>query len=133
MTAEMAITATYYLPLNPPEMERYVTTVVRPVLDVIPMFVILVLLFVIGIRKQKGLWSTPVPQQQQYPVGEGGLPPQQQLPMVWQGQQHVQPQGQFQTQPYYAYPQYPVQNGSQPGMAPPAQQPMMAQQQKTVA
>jgi len=31
--------------------------IVRPVVDVVPLFVVLVLLFVVSIRKEGGLWS----------------------------------------------------------------------------
>lgn len=38
-----------------------VELIVQPLFNFIPMFVILVLLFTIGVRKQKGLWSRPQP------------------------------------------------------------------------
>ncbi|KAK0644056.1 hypothetical protein B0T16DRAFT_460140 [Cercophora newfieldiana] len=111
-TTEMALTATYGLGdriITP----LYVPHIVGPILSCIPMFVLLVLLFTIAIRKQKGPWSNP-PQQTQWAPGTvpyvvpNGTAPQQ-PPMIWQGQP---PQGQ---QPYYPYPQ--------PGVAGYPQQP----------
>ncbi|KAK0616483.1 hypothetical protein B0T14DRAFT_247612 [Immersiella caudata] len=119
MTTEMALTATYGLPESRVIAPVHVPFVVRPILDCIPMFVLLVLLFVIGIRKKKGLWSGQVAQQQQQPapggpviyVAPSGQPGQP--PMVWQGQPV-----QGQQQPYYPYPQqgyagYPQQQQQQ--------------------
>jgi hypothetical protein len=108
LTTEMAITATYGLSEVQKFAPLYVPYIVRPVLDCIPMFVLLILLFVLGIRKRKGLWSSQAPQQLtpgapvMYAV-PGGQPQQ---PMIWQGQP---PQGQQQA--YYPYPQqgYPQQ------------------------
>ena len=85
----MAITVTYSLAPKLTSTPVYVPYVVRPILDCIPMFVLLILLFTIGIRKQKGLWSTPQ-HQQQWPAGGvaygPGGPGSGQPPMIWQGQ-----------------------------------------------
>ncbi|KAK4452644.1 hypothetical protein QBC34DRAFT_293220 [Podospora aff. communis PSN243] len=152
LTTEMALTATYGLS----EVQRiaplYVPYIVRPVLDCIPMFVLLILLFVLGMRKQKGLWSNQAPQQPapgapvMYAV-PGGQP----QPMIWQGQPQGQqqayypppqqgypqqqppsgyphngyPQAGYPQQPVQGYPQQPVQGYPQqaPGAVPPGQEP----------
>lgn len=155
MTAEMAITCTYYL--RPDWRFRiiplYVPYIVRPVLDCTPMFVLLILLFVIGIRKQRGLWSTQQPQPQQWAPGMQPyvvpVQPGQQQPMIWQGQPPLQgyyyPQQQMGQvgggYPHAGYPvqQQPPQTGQvyphqgyvqQPEVAPQTQQPPQVQEQK---
>jgi len=111
---DMAVAATYSL--GPPMglTPIYVPYVVVPVLTTIPMFVLLVLLFTIGIRKQKGLWWNQKPQPQMAPgtvpyvIPNGTAPP-----MVWQGQPV-----QGQQQPYYPYPPQGV--AGYPQQVPPA-------------
>lgn len=92
----MAINATFVLPDFAPRIPEYVEYIVSPLFDSVFMFVILVLLFVVGIRKQKGVWSTQGWQ-------NGG--------QIGMGYSHGQ-------QPMYYYP---PQQGMGMGMAPPGQ------------
>ena len=98
--------------------------IVQPILDTWPVFILLVLLFTMGVRKKDGLWST---QQQQQPWNgtgvqvvavpagfNGGVAPQP----AWQvqPQQEVQQHGQQYPQQYTQqyppqyYQQYPQQH-----------------------
>ena len=146
MTTQMAISATYTLATIHRVSPIYVDLVVRPLLDALPMFVLLILLFIIGNRKQRGLWSTAQPQWGVAGItaaasyAPGGAAPQQ-PPIIWQGQPYYQypqqqPMAGYPQQPPpagYAYPGYP-QSGNPPQQpaqaytpqqqgAPPQQQP----------
>ncbi len=152
----MAIYVNVYLALN--DVDNVVLSIVEPFFDYVFMFIILVLLFTLGVRKSKGLWSQPqgqhgwnYPSVAYMPTAQagGGLPPpmpyhgaeakppQQGLPaylQVAQQQQQAQQHQQFQQQ---YQQQYQQQQGQQ--MAPTQgqyyypqpthQQPMPAYQQ----
>ncbi len=110
--------------------------IVEPILDTWPVFVLLVLLFTMGVRKKDGLWSTQQQQQQQQswngtgvqgvaaPAGfNGGFAPQP----VWQVQpqvvqQHGQqyPQQYAQQYPPQYYQQYPQQHTGYSVVQPPS-------------
>lgn len=148
MTTGLAFAATYHLSDYPPAMEPYVNTIVLPVLDFIPMFVILVMAFTIGVRKAKGLWSggipppssvaapygitiwqgpPPHPGQSYYgpPPPQGGAPaPVYGYPVqpAYGGYPQQQP-GQVQGQPPQGYYAQPPQQGVPPPQTQPGQQP----------
>jgi len=101
MTTELALAATYPLSTNPPVLEDWVYTILVPILNFIPMFVILVMLFTMGIRKTKGLWSTGI-HSVSPPPPTGALPGVAPYPYpapVWQG-----PPPQGLPQGYYGAP-----------------------------
>lgn len=88
-------------------------SIIDPLLSVWPLFVLLVLLFVLGIRRRKGLWTTQqnwmngaAPGQPPYPPGGLYAPP---LPQMGY-------QGQYPGQPMQYPPQYPPQYQQQPPM-----------------
>jgi hypothetical protein len=111
-------------------------TIIQPLLDVWPLFILLVLLFVISIRKQKGLWSLHQP----WMTTQHTLAPAMQAPQgAWapaQGGVYAAPPPGYQGQPMQ-YQQYPpqqlgygalampqMQQNMQPQMYPQPQQPM---------
>ncbi|KAK3347146.1 hypothetical protein B0T25DRAFT_634384 [Lasiosphaeria hispida] len=114
----MIITARYFLDPSQAFIPPYVTLTVGPLFDAVCMFVVLVLLFTLAARKQKGLWSVPPPQWAAPAwvpsMGVAAPAPAGQPGMVWQGPgayQSQQPQPQ--PQPYYYYPP-PQQMGGYP-------------------
>ncbi|KAK5654700.1 hypothetical protein OQA88_7024 [Cercophora sp. LCS_1] len=122
LTVEMALNATYVLPDFAPRAPDYVDYIVSPLFDSVLMFVILVLLFTVSIRKQKGVWSTP---QGWLPSGVPGFMPQG-PGQAQAGNGYVPGQ-----QPYYYYPPQPQPGvGQQPmGQYPYPQYPQPVQQQ----
>ncbi|KAL2172671.1 hypothetical protein VTG60DRAFT_4117 [Thermothelomyces hinnuleus] len=136
-----------------------INLIVGPVFTFIPMFVILVMLFSLGIRKRKGLWSQPPPEWNYppmvviptaYPVMpvqplQQPQQPQQFMPQQYQQQQPVQGlpaylqvaqqkqamQQQYPaTQGYYYPPQQPQQQQQQQPVQPQPQQQQPQQQQQ---
>lgn len=96
-------------------------SIVDPILDVWPFFVLAVLLFVICIRKQLGLWTVMQP----WMDGTATMAPVMQPPM------YAVPMQGYNGQPM-GYPQYPPQQMAY-GVGPQQQQmppPMMQQQQQ---
>ena len=84
--------------------------VIDPILNIWPFAVIMILLFVVGIRKMNGLWSNP--------QAHGQVPTQQYWQPVYQGQPKPDSQG---FAPQYGYYQHnQPQSGHQhvPGVAP---------------
>jgi hypothetical protein len=82
----LAYVATWLLPADAP-VEPLSVLIIDPILGYWPMSVLLILLFAIGVRKQKGLWST-----QQVAVA-----PVSAIPSAaqgsWQQGMYVHPQG----------------------------------------
>ncbi|OIW24633.1 hypothetical protein CONLIGDRAFT_101313 [Coniochaeta ligniaria NRRL 30616] len=122
-TWQLAFVATWVL-VDAPEGQPIAIGVVDPILTAWVMFVILVLLFVIGIRKKQGLWTTHQPwmaNMNQVPgpavPGQGGwvqggaYPPQPQPayqqypPQQYAYAMPQQQQGWVQQQPMQQYPQ----------------------------
>jgi hypothetical protein len=109
----MAFDIDWALPLLPTPLPEAIN-IVDPILDLWCFFVLLVLLFVIGVRKQKGIWSTsqpwiggPVPygaqqKENQYPTTQM---PYQGQPIPYQ--QYTSPEVQQYTSPEIQ--QYPQQ------------------------
>lgn len=123
----IAYEATWVLPNN--VSMPLAINAVDPIMSVWTNFVILVLLFVIGIRKQKGLWTTQqpwmnqqvmAPPPQQGGWGQGGMYPQQQAVYQYPPQQaYGIPHGWTQ-QPHQGEYQHP-QGGSPPYVPSPNQ------------
>lgn len=116
MTTELALAATYTLAAIPPVPEHYVYTIVLPILNFIPMFVILVMLFTMAIRKTKGLWSTGIHSVPPLPPTAGAFPavaPYGVAPApIWQG-----PPPQGHPQSYYGAPPPQMVMAMAPGQA----------------
>lgn len=95
------------------ERQSQAINIIDPLLSIWPFFVLLVLLFVLGIRRRKGLWTTQqnwmngaAPGQPPYPPGGLYAPPPPQMGY----------QGQYPGQPMQYPPQYPPQYQQQPPM-----------------
>ncbi|KAL1835807.1 hypothetical protein VTJ49DRAFT_6038 [Mycothermus thermophilus] len=112
-----------------------VTFIVQPFFNHVFLFVLLVLLFVLAVRKRNGLWSQPQPEwnypsvvyvPQQYAVG---VVPVQAVP-VQQVQPGTQPYPPQQQPPQQAYPQQQQPNTALPAYLQYAQQQQQQQQQQ---
>jgi hypothetical protein len=135
-----------------PSIEPVVSMIVEPFFSFTIMFVVLVMLFSLAIRKAKGLWLNPHPEwayptvtyvhtthYPQGPVPVGMMPgqpqymqqqPMQGVPAYLQVAQQQQQQGQGQ-QGYYYYPQPAQQQPQQMQQPQQPQQPQPVHQQQT--
>lgn len=131
-TWNLAYAATWVLPEDPDYVPRAVT-IVQPMLDVWPLFILLVLLFVISIRKQKGLWSIHQPWMISQPTFAPAMQPQGAF-VPAQGGMYAAPPPGYQGQPmqYQQYPQQQMAYGvpPQPQMQQHMQPQMYPQQQQ---
>lgn len=102
LTVVMAINVHVYVASHI-DVPQVVLSVVEPLFDYVLMFVLLVILFSLAIRKRKGLWSQPqmgwnYPSVAYMPTAQGA-PMQVPMPMPYQGAGVVPPTQQMQPTP----------------------------------